>query len=112
MGMYTQFIIECKLKEETPYKIIECLEDMINDIDNDLFTYNRNPLNNYCESNKYFKSFKDLVLKAHGDIKNYQTDIDRFTDFIKPYVEIGFLENNSFAKSLYEGYDEWTYYCT
>lgn len=110
MGMYTQFIIKCKLKKETPCEIVKCLEDMVNDVENTLFTYDRNPLDNYCQSNEYPKSFEDLVLKAHGDIKNYWSDINRFVDFIKPHIEIGFLEEGAFAKSLYEEYDEWTYY--
>lgn len=110
MGMYTQFIIECKLKKETPCEIIKCLEDMVNDVESTLFTYDRNPLNNYCSSNDYPKSFDDLTIKAHGDIKNYWSDIDRFVDFIKPHIEVGLLEEGAFAKSLYEECDEWTYY--
>lgn len=110
MGMYTQFIVDCKLKRETPCEIIKCLQDMINGVDNNLFTYFRNPLDNYCQTNNYPKSFDDLTLKAHGDIKNYYNDIGRFVEFIKPYVEIGLLDDSAFAKSLYETYDEWSYY--
>ena len=111
MGMYTQFIIECKFKPETPCEIIECLQDMVNDVVNESFIYDRNPLNNYCQTNEYPKSFDDLILKAHGDIKNYWGDINRFADFVKPYVEVGFLEGGAFAKSSYEGAGEWSYYC-
>lgn len=110
MAQYTQFIINCRLKDETPCEVIKCLEDMVNDIDNDLFTFTRNPLDNYCESNEYPKSFVNLILKAHGHIKNYWNDINAFVDFIKPHVEIGFLEDGAFAKSLYEENDEWNYY--
>lgn len=115
MGMYTRFIIECKLRDDTPCDIVKCLQDMVDDIENELFAYTRNPLNNYTGSNSYTKSFGNLILKAHGDIKNNWGDIGRFIEFIKPYVEIGFLDNDYFAKSLYEGYDDydedkWIYY--
>lgn len=112
MGMYTQFIIECKLKENTPTEVIECLSDMVDHVKNEVFTYERNPLTNYCESNDYDPSFSNLILKAHGDIKNYWSDIERFVEFIKPYIEKGLLEDEAFAKSLYEDSEYWIYYFT
>ncbi len=110
MGHYTEFVIECKLKEETCCEIIKCLEDMVNDVENALFTYDRNPLDNYCGSNDYPKSFDNLILKAHGEIKNCWNDIGRFVEFIRPHVEIGFLEDGAFSKSKAEECDDWSYY--
>jgi hypothetical protein len=83
---------------------------MTNHVKNETFTYERNPLINYCESNYYDPSFSDLTLKAHGDIKNYWSDIERFVEFIKPHIEKGLLEYTAFAKSLYEEFDQWEYY--
>lgn len=118
MGTYVQFIIECKLKDETPLEVINCIKDMIDGIKNPLFVYCRNPLWNYRQSNDYPASFNNLVLKAHGDIKLFlgTDDIGSFIYFIKPYIEIGFLENRAFAKTLYddcrEEYNDWEYYFT
>lgn len=111
MGMYTEFIIDVKLKENTPIEIIECIYDMVNDKENETFTYERNPLLNYCGSETMRKSFEGLHLKAHGEIKNYWSDINRFIDFIKPHVEKGFLEDGSFSKSRYEEFEDWDFYC-
>lgn len=110
MGMYTEFIIDVKLKDSTPKEIVDCVNCMMGDIDNNLFTYERNPLINYCGSETFEKSFEDLHLKAHGEIKNYWGDIKRFVDFLKPYIEIGFIEEGAFAKSLYEECEEWDLY--
>lgn len=109
--MYTEFIIDAKLKESTPNEVINCIEDMINNTDNDLFTYERNPLNNYCGSETLDRSFNKLHLKAHGEIKNSWSDIERFVDFVKPYIETGFLEDGAFSKSLYEEFEDWDFYC-
>ena len=110
MGMYTEFIIDVKLKDSTPKEVIDCIDCMMGNIDNSLFTYRRNPLNNYCGSETFEKSFEDLQLRAHGDIKNYWSDIERFVDFLKPYIETGLIDNGVFAKSLYEEFDEWELY--
>ena len=112
MGNYTQFVIHCQLKNETPCEIVKCLQDMVDGNDNDLFTYSRNPLVDYNQNEnlEFPKSFDGMILKAHGNIKNYWHDIDRFVEFIRPHIEIGFLEDGSFAKSLYEEYDEWDFY--
>jgi hypothetical protein len=108
--MYTQFIIDVKLRGDTPGEVIECLYDMTSNRNNPLFTFQRNPLDNYCNSNDYPKSFNGSILKAHGEIKNHWNDIQKFIDFITPYVAEGFLEGGAFGKSLYEEFDEWIYY--
>ncbi len=110
--MYTEFIIDAKFKDNTPKEILNCITDMVNDIENELFTYRRNPLDSNNGNEHPPKSFSNLHIKAHGEIKNYWSDITRFVDFIKPYIEEGFLENKAFAKSLYQEYEEWTFYST
>jgi len=110
MGMYTEFIIDAKLKENTPIEIIKCINNMVNDIEDKTFTYERNPLYNYCKSDPKAKSFKKLHLKAHGKIKNYWNDIDKFVNFITPHIEKGFLEGGAFSKSKYEVEDCWFFY--
>jgi len=112
MGMYTEFIINAKLKENTPIEIIECIDNMVNFKKNKTFTYESNPIKNYCKNEMIDRSFKDLHLKAHGSIKNYHNDIERFVDFIKPHIEKGFLKNGAFSKSRYEEfeYKNWDFY--
>ena len=101
MGMYTEFVIDCKLKKETPSEIISLIERMVNFDENLPFT--RNPIEYYCGTADYPPSFKDLHLKAHGSIKNYLSDIEGFVLIIEEFVESGF------AKSIYEEDDEWNY---
>lgn len=83
MGMFTEFIIDAKFKENTPNELIKCIEDMVNNIDNDLFNYERNPLSVNSGNGPFEKSFDNLHLKTHGEIKNYWNDIYRFVHFIK-----------------------------
>ncbi len=116
MGSYTQFKIHAELKEETPKSIIECVKKMISDDStkeeekNFIFRFKRNPFINYGMSGLNKRSFKNLILIAHGDIKNYWSDIERFVEFIKPWIKRGFLKNGSFAKDLYIESEHWNYH--
>ena len=101
MGMYTEFVIDCKLKKETPSEIISLIERMVKRDENLPFT--RNPLDDYCGTADFTPSFDNLILKAHGCIKNYCSDIDCFVEIIEKWVESGY------AKSLYEEDNEWNF---
>ena len=118
MGMYTKLSIDLKFKENLPREVVTALEVMVGDkstediVSSDL--PNHNLFKTYrwdfmlrCSSyyhtpfsvNKlhYDDIAKSYYLTSSSDFKNYDDEINLFFDFIKDYVEEGFL-----GYSLYE----------
>lgn len=143
MGMYTEFIFGCALREDTPRICIEALDYVINgeekkpryenpitceeklyndtfidrilsveEIENFADFYD---LSRLCYSfSGYFGAgendpcfYYDSVIKAYrisirSDIKNYENQIDRFLEYIEPYIKSGSGSNDIYAYVLYE----------
>lgn len=109
MGMYTEFNAAMCFKKETPsgvIKIIQCLlgEEKWPEIlpDHDFFKCERFCMTLTCGS-YYFPSISDSKMKRdhidreyhlniRSNLKNYDNEIEKFLDYIRPYIETeGFL---------------------
>ena len=115
MGMYTELIFGASLKEDTPIEVIETLKNMIGmDCDESKvieIDFSRSPLvgSSYyfgvCESLTklwYDEISGEWILSTRSNIKNYYDDIEKFLEWIKPYIESGSGSNDMYAIVTYE----------
>lgn len=100
MGMYTDFCFDADLREDTPQEVIEILLNWRWDHKelpkHPLFDCPRWTLIGYCCSAYFpaaphFKIIKDdwsrnWTLNIRCNLKNYDSEIENFIDWIMPYV--------------------------
>ena len=105
MGMYTEFHFNASLKKGTPEGVLNVLRYMVGDIedrpqnlpDHDLFKTQRWWLMLVCNS-YYFDAdthstlrFDDIndshYLCVRSNLKNYDSEIEKFCDWIMPYLD-------------------------
>lgn len=131
MGMYTELIFGATLKEKTPTYVTDALNCVINNITDDKLSdevkqfideYSLSKLI-WCTSyyfgshaNKPSCEFDKIdntwCISFRANCKNYQGEIEKFIEFIKPYVEYGSGPTNIFAIVQYEEDDYPTLYGT
>ena len=127
MGMYTEIIFGAGLKENLPENIVAVIQKMVNG-------------EKLCEpapDHPFFKSGRPWLMRSGGsyyfpgtvepkfwfddignqwflhfrtNIKNYDSEIEKFIDWIKPYIGQGVGERNFFAIVTYEEASEPTVY--
>jgi hypothetical protein len=122
MGMYTELIFGAKLKKDTPNEVIETLRYLVGDIEKpekvaiDLW---RNPLNfgsyYFAVNSPVRKMWFDEIdeewhISTRANIKNYESDIEKFLEWIKPFVAGGSGTRDMYAIVIYEESDEPTIY--
>ena len=110
MGMYTELNIGVAFKEDTPSSVINILKHMLNEDEPDYYELTDHPLFKtarwnlmlVCDS-YYFDGQTDssliyddisnqYYLNVRCNLKNYDNEIDKFMDFIQPYLDTnGFL---------------------
>lgn len=131
MGMYTELIFGATLKENTPTYVTQALNCVINDnVDGKLSDEAKEFIDAYslskliwCSSyyfgahdNKpscvFDKIANHWCISFRANCKNYQGEIEKFIEFIKPYVEYGSGPTNIFAIVQYEEDDYPTLYGT
>ena len=106
MGMYTEFILGCAFSKNTPKALTDALDYVINDTDAPedpevtklLEEYDMDYLFNSCSyyfgapcSGKfYFDELGDQYrISTRSNLKNYEDQIERFIEYITPYVDYG-----------------------
>ena len=118
MGMYTKISVDLKFKENLPLEVVEALKVMVGEVDGNLYTRSDLPQHKIFNtprwdfmlrcSSFYHTPFsfaklnysdisKQYYLTASSDFKNYDDEVELFFDFVKDYVEGGYL-----GYSLYE----------
>ena len=130
MGMYTELIFGATLKETTPTYMTDAFNQVINDKDAKLSGEAKQFIDEYslskliwCTSyyfgahnNKPSCVFDKIAnrwcISFRANCKNYQNEIEKFIEFIKPYVEYGSGPTNIFAIVQYEEDDYPTLYGT
>lgn len=131
MGMYTELIFGATLKENTPTYVTDALNSVINDKTNvNLSDEVKQFIDEYslskliwcssyyfgAHSNKPSCTFDKIAnrwsISFRANCKNYQCEIEKFIEFIKPYVEYGSGPTNIFAIVQYEKDDYPTLYGT
>lgn len=129
--MYTELIFGATLKENTPTYVTQALDSVINDKTNvDLPDEVKQFSDEYslskliwcssyyfgAHSNKPSCTFDKIAnrwcISFRANCKNYQGEIERFIEFITPYVEYGSGPTNIFAIVQYEEDDYPTLYGT
>src|SRR5687768_4686159 len=117
MGMYTELILGCKFKEETPESVIKVLQAMVTGLDamNELqeipdhpfFKSDRWRILFSCSSyyfavnqaNREMWNDSGWRISTRSNIKNYDDEIEKFLDWIKPWIWGG---RNFYAIVTYE----------
>jgi hypothetical protein len=131
MGMYTEFVFGCSLKEDTPSPIIDILKVMFG-IKKEL-PYGFYDTHDYSypntrgraipfgashyfgTSNPHSKMERDYLDKQwliyiRCNIKNYEHEIEQFINWIMPFVEDGSGGRDFLGYVLYEADDSPTLY--
>ncbi len=104
MGMYTEIFINADLKESTPSSVINVLKAMCeNDSDSEhlkdkpsrwAYLFNNGsfylPLTE-CGKLTFDEGGGHYSIIAKGDIKNYESEIEQFFEFVKPWCEGEFI---------------------
>ena len=126
MGMYTELIFGASL-ENLPDHVVEALDYTINykeNVSQEALDFEvEYSLNNIFNCTSYYfgahwtkNAFvyddigKHWVLSTRANCKNYQSQIEKFIEFITPYVESGSGPNDIFAYVQYEESDFPTIY--
>ena len=101
MGMYTEFHFNAELKENTPKTVINTLSHMVkgedtDPLDHSLFKTSRWKSMLTCDSYyfaadthstlRYDASSRRYYLCIRCNLKNYDSEIEAFVDWIMPYV--------------------------
>lgn len=127
MGMYTELIFGATLKENTPTYVTQALDYVINtnvnlsDEAKQFIDEYSLPKLIWCTSyyfgahvNKPSCEFDTIsnrwCISFRANCKNYQGEIEKFIEFIKPYVDYGSGPTNIFAIVQYEESDYPTLY--
>ena len=127
MGMYTEIIFGAGLKEKIPEVIVSTIkklvagEDLKESTPDHPFFKSERPWLLHSGGSYYFPGtvepkfwFDDIAkqwfLHFRTNIKNYDSEIEKFLDWIKPYIEEGVGSRNFYAIVTYEESVEPTIY--
>lgn len=125
MGMYTELIFGVRLKENTPTDVIETLQYMtgLTDYEPEKLLFDLNIYRNPLSGGSYYfgvhscvtKMWYDDIAKAwsissRANIKNYNSEIEKFLEWIKPYIDSGSGLRDMYAIVTNEESEEPTLY--
>lgn len=120
MGMYTEFVCAIELRKDTPDEVINILENMTNGI-NEYEFIPQHPFFKcarwkwlFTMDSYYFPGITntlfeyDDIARTHfltirTNLKNYDGEIDKFLNWIKPYIQA--FGNEFLGYSRYEECD-------
>lgn len=96
--MYTELVLKCSIKNDTPEYILNILNYLFNGgeepdclPDHEFFSCPRWHFIGRCSSYYHvpFNSsrFEEGYIFSRSDLKNYDDEIDKFIDWIQPYLE-------------------------
>lgn len=116
--MYTELIFGAELKKETPNEVIETLRFMVGDIEQPeklAFDAGRNPLLGgsyyFAVNNSVSQMWLDDIdkqwhISTRANIKNYDDEIGKFLEWIKPWIYGGSGYRDMYAIVIYENSSE------
>lgn len=128
MGMYTEFVFGGALRDDVPENVIAILRYLVKPIWSDRFVVGQEniPIPDHpffqtdrwlgiaASSSCYFGYNQSLsalvydeinrhwVVAIRSSIKNYNNEIEKFVDWIRPYIREGSGEQDLLGYSLYE----------
>lgn len=107
MGNYTELIISCQLKPETPKYIIEKIKLMTEGTSPDElgFDFSRNVLisaSSYvgltvCYCNFQENDYGEYELSCKSSLKNYENEIEKLCAWLEPWVASGMGPDDCYA---------------
>lgn len=130
MGMYTELVLGCKLREETPQEVIDAIAFMVRPKsmfevapanlpggEDTRIVWMFNSGGSYyfgAHSGEVKFSFDEIAnswrLTARFNIKNYSNEIELFLNWLHPYVEQGSGNRDWYAAVTYEEAEQPTIY--
>lgn len=128
MGMYTEINLNFRFIDNLPKQVIDCINVMIGNKepetievpDHEFFKTSRWYFLLNCYSYyhipfctiqfRYNDVSQNYYLTGRSDIKNYDSEIELFFDWVKPYVDSRGQEKTYIGYSIYEEDDEPTLY--
>lgn len=126
MGMYTELTLGCRLSEKTPKVCLDALDFCINKrgnlypkleefIDRYDLEYIVNSSSVYFGFNQPVHVFEptfcdEYILFVRGSCKNYDGQIEKFLDYLKPHIVKGSGSDNIYATVIYETAKDLTIY--
>jgi hypothetical protein len=124
MGMYTEIYVNVDLKRETPDNVLQVLKAMCGQLDREqeeealrefpdrwcmLFSdCSYYTPRTYCKYLQFDEISKQWSLLGKGDIKNYGQEIQKFFEWVMPWVDA--FEGEFIGYSRYEESDKPTLY--
>ena len=90
MGMYTELTLNFSLKKELPTNVLYALEVMTSN--NWDYNFNLLPKHDLFKTERFqmvlsADSFNDSRIESHTKFKNYDSEIELFIDWIRPFVD-------------------------
>ncbi len=126
MGMYTELIFGCSLKQDTPKEVIDTMYYLLGakEIENPVFQtkYYKNGYVFFNCGSYYFGVNKSVCriwldeisesyhVSIRFNTKNYENDIESFLAWIKPFIDSGSGDRDMYAITIYEEDEEPTIY--
>lgn len=115
MGMYTELILKVRVKDDIPFEVEAILqflfnrENQPNDLpDHPFFKCQRWPLIGNCSSFYHtpfsLSKYTEGYIFSKSDLKNYDGEIEKFINWITPYLEL-YAESNCIGWKWYEEAD-------
>lgn len=130
MGMYTELILGAELKKDTPKEVVDILKGMAKG--KRIWKKSVLPKHEFFQAERwqwlftmgsfYFGVhngyaeiwFEDICdswhISSRSNIKNYDSEIEKFLDWIKPYIDQGTGYRDFYALVTYEESEEPTIY--
>ncbi|HBG8471541.1 hypothetical protein KGF51_09825 [Clostridioides sp. ZZV14-6045] len=108
MGQYTEFVFAVKLKRDTPKNVIEILKFLKEDTDEEEYDVPELPKHDFFNCDRwsmlflsdsaYFDGITNSILEfdnitesyfltVRSNLKNYDNEIVKFLNWIKPYID-------------------------
>lgn len=127
MGMYTELIFGASIKKDAPKEVINTLHYLVNgkklyeevEIEKSV-TDGRNVLNGggsyyfgVCGgvAKMWFDNIRsEWIVSSRTNIKNYESEIQTFLEWIKPFIDSGSGDREMYAITIYEEQSEPTVY--
>jgi hypothetical protein len=127
MGMYTELIFGASIKKDAPKEVINTLHYLVNgkklyeevEIEKSV-TDGRNVLNGggsyyfgVCDgvAKMWFDDIRnEWIVSSRTNIKNYESEIQTFLEWIKPFIDNGSGDREMYAITIYEEQSEPTIY--
>lgn len=123
MGMYTELIFGASLKPNAPNEVIDSVKFMIGEreevpegfpFDPDTRTFNSGSyyfaVNNPVNKMWYDEIGEDWRISIRANLKNYEDEIEKFLDWIRPFISQGSGSDEMYAIVIYEEDDKPTIY--